>query len=65
MCITTCHRQNKIEQKMQSFHHDLSTMTSLSAKKIEKTILLSQEKSLKLTMASNVLQSYSSVISNW
>ena len=64
MCITTCHRQNKIEQKIQSFHDDLSTMMSLSAKKFEKTILLSQEKSLKLTMASKVPQSCSSVISN-
>ena len=49
---------------MQSFHDDLSTMMSLSAKKFEKTILLSQEKSLKLTMASKVPQSCSSVISN-
>ena len=36
-----------IEQKVQSFNDALFTMTSFSAKKMEKTILLVEEKNLK------------------
>ena len=36
-----------IEKKMQSFDHFLFTMTSLSANKSKKTILLDDEKNLK------------------
>ena len=36
-----------IEQKMQSFDDVFFAMTSFSAKKLEKTILLSEEKNIK------------------
>ena len=38
----------KIEQKMQSFDNVLFTTTSFSAKKLEKTIVLGEEKNLKV-----------------
>ena len=37
----------EIEQKIQSFDDVLFTMTSFSTKKLEKTILLGEEKNLK------------------